>query len=156
MLRSQGSDTRQSIKPGRSTLLGLQGANLSFLKIHFFNAHMCVCVNLCAPHACRCPGRPEGVGFPGTRITGLCERLGTKPGFSARAVSVLTHWVISSVPIWFLLMYCPDPGDRCAHILALEKEFNSSASFKGGLQWRTHRWFIKYPENQTGSHFFLW
>lgn len=73
MLRSQGSDTRQSIKPGRSTLLGLQGANLSFLKIHFFNVHMCVCVNLCAPHACRCPGRPEGVGFPGTRITGLCE-----------------------------------------------------------------------------------
>lgn len=80
--------------------------------------------------------------------------LGTKPGFSARAVNVLKHWAISSVPIWFLLMHCPDTGDRCAHILALEKEFNSSASFKGGLQWRTHRWFIKYPENQTGSHFF--
>lgn len=82
--------------------------------------------------------------------------LGTKPGFSGTEINVLKHWAISLVPIWFLLMHCLDPGDRCAHILALEKEFNSSASFKGGLQWRIHRWFIKYPENQTGSHFFLW
>lgn len=56
--------------------------------------------------------------------------LGTKPGFSATAVNVLKHWAISSVPIWFLLIHCPDPGDRCAHILALEKEFNSSANLR--------------------------
>lgn len=30
-------------------------------------------MNVCAPCTCRCPGRPDGVGFPGPGITGSCE-----------------------------------------------------------------------------------
>lgn len=103
MLSRQGRGTWPSIRP-EDELTGLRREQtclvfltavlqmyffvclFCFLKIYFFYVHMCVYVNLCAPHAWRFPERREGVGFPGTRITGLCEPSHMGAGSQARVL----------------------------------------------------------------------
>lgn len=59
-----------------------------------FSVYECVaCMHVCASHAPQCPRRSEeGAGFPGASALDSCEPLyvlGTKPGSSARAASIL-------------------------------------------------------------------
>lgn len=39
----------------------------------FVSMFVCLCVGMCS-HECKCPWKPgEGVGFPGSGVTGICE-----------------------------------------------------------------------------------
>lgn len=58
------------------------------------------CVSLCAPHACRCPQRLDGIPSFGSRITGSCEPRNTGPGNGNQVTAKSSDQAISLVPLF--------------------------------------------------------